>query len=145
MDDRPQIKIRWAQLRLMGLCALLFGLATGLLLPGVWPLMPFPAVAPVEVTALLGFLFGFVVRKRWVLALPLTMLISLDPPKSGFAGALIGLLVVWPFCAAASILGIFAGKGLQRRMLRRTLKAERRRVRARRVKPTARPQAAAGR
>src|SRR5262249_21141344 len=143
--DRPEIKIRWSQLRLMGICALLYGIATGLLLPGVWPLMPFPAVAPVEIAALLGFGFGFLVRKRWVLALPVTVLISLDPPKSGFAGALIALLILWPFSAAASMLGIFLGKGLQRRMLRRTLKAERRRVRARSPQPTARPQTAAGR
>jgi hypothetical protein len=128
--DRPRIKIRWAQVRLMGICALLFGLATGLLLPGVWPLMPFPALAPVEITALLGFLFGFLVRKPWVLALPLTLLVSLDPPKAGFSGTLIALLVLWPFAAAASIVGIVAGKGLQRRMLRRTLKAARKRERA---------------
>ncbi|HEY7632576.1 MAG TPA: hypothetical protein VH817_17855 [Thermoleophilaceae bacterium] len=129
--DRPRIKIRWAQLRLMGICALLFGIATGLLLPGVWPLMPFPALAPVEITALLGFLFGFLVRKPWVLALPLTVLVSLNPPQAGFSGTLIALLVLWPFAAAASILGILAGKALQRRMLRRTLKAARKRERAR--------------
>jgi hypothetical protein len=138
--DRPRIKIRWGELRLIAICALVFGLATGLLLPGVWPLMPFPAVAPVEITALLGFLFGFLIRKPWVLALPLTVLISLNPPQTGVAGALIALLIVWPFSAAASILGIGAGKWLQRLMLRRTLKAERRRERARKQgRPVAAP------
>lgn len=143
--EQPRIKIRWGELRLMGICALLFGIATGLLLPGVWPLMPFPAVAPVEITALLGFLFGFLIRKRWVLALPLTVLVALDPPQTGVAGALIALIVLWPFSAAASLIGIAVGKGLQRRMLRRTLKAETRRARAKRPKATARPQTAAGR
>jgi hypothetical protein len=142
MDRRP-IKIRWSELRLAGICALLFGIATGLLLPGVWPLMPFPALAPVEIAALLGFLFGFLTRRRWVLALPVTVLVSLDPPGAGFAGTIIALLVLWPFAAAAGIVGVGAGKGLQRRMLRRTLKAARRRERAAKPRATARPQAAA--
>jgi hypothetical protein len=133
--DRPRIKIRWSELRLAALCVVLFGLAVALLLPGVWPLMPFPATGPVEVTALLGFLFGFLVRRGWVLALPLTLLVALDPPQSGFAGALIALLIVWPFAAAGGVIGIGAGKALQRRMLRSTLKAARRRERAK--KPTA--------
>jgi hypothetical protein len=142
---RPPTKIRWSELRLAGICALLFGIAAGLLLPGVWPLMPFPALAPVEITALLGFLFGFLTRRRWVLALPLTLLVALNPPGAGFAGALVGMLVVWPFVAAAGVVGIGAGKGLQRRMLRRTLKAAQRREHATKPRATARPQAAAGR
>jgi hypothetical protein len=106
-----------------------FGLAAALLLPGNWPLMPFPALAPVEIVTLLGFLFGFVVRRLWVVALPLTVLIALDPPQSGFAGAIIALLIVWPFTAAGGVLGVGAGKALQRRMLRHTLKAAHRRER----------------
>ena len=98
-------------------------------------MMPFPAVAPVEVAALLGFLFGFVVRRGWVLGLPLTVLVALDPPQSGMAGALIALLILWPFAAAGGALGIGAGKALQRRMLRSTLKAARRREHAK--KPAA--------
>jgi hypothetical protein len=131
--DRPPTRIRWSELRLIGICALVFGIATGLLLPGVWPLMPFPALAPVEITALLCLLFGFLTRKAWVIALPLTVLVSLNPAGSGFAGALIGLLVLWPFAAAAGLVGVFAGRGLQRRMLRRTLKAARRRERAKKA------------
>jgi len=79
----------------MAICALAYGIAIGLLLPGVWPLMPFPAVAPVEIAALLGFLFGFVTRRMWVIALPLTALIAFDPHGSGFAGALIAMLILW--------------------------------------------------
>jgi hypothetical protein len=143
--DRPPIKVRWSELRLVGICALLFGIASGLLLPGVWPLMPFPTLAPVEITALLGFLFGFLTRRRWVLALPLTLLVALNPHGAGFAGALVAMVVLWPFTAAAGIVGVAAGKGLQRRMLRRTLKAARRRERASKPRAMARPQAAAGR
>jgi hypothetical protein len=128
--DKPRIKIRWSELRLAALCAFVFGLAVRLLLPGVWPLMPFPATGPVEVAALLGFLFGLLVRRGWVLALPLTVLVALDPPRSGLAGGVIALVIVWPFAAAGGTLGIGAGKALQRRMLRSTLKAARRREHA---------------
>ena len=85
--------------------------------------------------AISTFLFGFVVRRGWVLALPLTVLVALDPPQSGMAGALIALMILWPFAAAGGALGIGAGKALQRRMLRSTLKAARRRERAK--KPAA--------
>jgi hypothetical protein len=142
---RPRTKIRWSELRLAGICTVTFGLAIGLLLPGVWPLMPFPALAPVEITALLGLLFGFVTRRRWVMALPLTALVALDPPGAGVAGAFVAMLQLWPFGAAGGVLGIAAGKGLQRRMLRRTLKAARRRERATGPKASVRPQTAAGR
>ena len=63
------------------------------------------------------------------------MLVALDPPQSGMAGSLIALLILWPFAAAGGALGIGAGKALQRRMLRSTLKAARRRERAK--KPAA--------
>ena len=135
MHRRPNPRIRWRELRLGALCAVVFGAAVALLLPGVWPLMPFPAVGPVEVAALLGFLFGFLVRRFWVLALPLTVLVALSPPQSGFAGAIIALLIIWPFAAAGGVLGMAAGKGLQRRMLRRTLKAARKRERAQKQGP----------
>ena len=138
---RPRINLR--QLRLAAICAVLFGGLAALLLPGVWPLMPFPAVAPVEIAALLGFLFGFLVRRGWVLALPLTVLVALNPPQSGLAGALIALLILWPFSAGGSVLGIGAGRALQRRMLRRTLKAAGRRERVKKPEP-ARPVSAQG-
>jgi hypothetical protein len=135
---RPRINLR--QLRLAAICAVLFGALAALLLPGVWPLMPFPAVGAVEIAALLGLLFGFLVRRGWVLALPLTVLVALDPPQSGFAGSIIALLIVWPFSAGGSVLGIAAGKALQRRMLRRTLKAAHKRERSRKQRqPVAAP------
>jgi hypothetical protein len=123
----PRPRIRWRELRLAAVCAVAFGGASALLLPGVWPLMPYPAVAPVEIAALLGFLFGFLTRRGWVLALPFTVLVALDPPQSGIAGAVIALLILWPFAAAGGVLGVGAGKVVQRRMLRRTLKAARKR------------------
>jgi hypothetical protein len=133
--------IHWRELRLAALCAVLFGALVALLLPGAWPLMPFPAVAPVEIAALLGFLFGFLTRRIWVVALPLTVLVALSPPQSGFAGAIIALLIVWPFAAAGGVLGVAAGRALHRRMLRRTLKAAHRRERAqgRQQRPVATP------
>jgi hypothetical protein len=130
MPSRASSRIRWRELRLAALSAIAFGVAVALLLPGNWPLMPFPAVAPVEIVTLLGLLFGFVVRRLWVTALPLTVLVAIDPPQSGLAGAVIALLVLWPFAAAGGVLGVGAGKALQRRMLRRTLKAARKRERA---------------
>jgi hypothetical protein len=129
MRTRARPRIRWRELRLAAVCAVVFGVAVALLLPGRWPLMPFPATAPVEIVTLLGFLFGFLVRRLWVIALPLTVLVAIDPPQSGFAGAIIALLVLWPFAAAGGVLGVGAGKALQRRMLRRTLKAAHRRER----------------
>jgi len=138
-----RVKIRWSELRLLGICAVSFGLAIGLLTPGVWPLEPFPAVGPVEIAALLGFVYGFVTRRPWVLFLPLTGLIALNPPQSGIAGALVGTLVLWPFAAAGGVIGIGAGKLLQRRMLRRTLRTAGRRERASRQPGTkVRPQPA---
>jgi len=130
--EAARSRIRWRELRLGAVCAILYGALCALLLPGVWgPLMPFPVVAPVEVIALIGFLFGFLVRRMWVIALPLTVLVALSPPESGFAGAIIALLILWPFAAGGGVLGIGAGRALQRRMLRRTLKAAGKRERAR--------------
>jgi hypothetical protein len=133
MDDRPQIKIRWSELRLIAICALAYGIAIGLLLPGVWRLMPFPALPPIEIAALLAFLIGFLTRRMWVIALPVTALVALNPHGSSFAGALVAMVVLWPFAAAAGLAGMFAGKALQRQMLRRTLKAARRRERAKKA------------
>ena len=132
----PRSKIVIRQLRLAAVCAVLYGGAAALTMPGVWPLMPFPAVGPLEIAALLGFLFGFVTRRGWTLALPLTVLVALDPPQSGIAGALIALLVLWPFSAAGSALGIGLGRGLQRFILRRTLRAAHERERVKK-KPSA--------
>jgi hypothetical protein len=130
--EAARSRIRWRELRLVAVCAVLYGALCALLLPGVWgPLMPFPVVAPVEVVALIGFLFGFLVRRMWVIALPVTVLVALSPPESGFAGAVIALFILWPFAAAGGVLGIGAGRALQRRMLRRTLKAAGKRERAR--------------
>ena len=125
----------------MAFSVVAYGVLMGVVLPPYWPLMPFPALGPVEVAALLGFLFGFLTRRGWVLALPLTVLVALSPPQSGFAGAIVALFIIWPFAAAGGVLGIVAGKGLQRRMLRRTLNAARKRERAQRQqqRPVAAP------
>ncbi|HEX6459501.1 MAG TPA: hypothetical protein VF032_11340 [Thermoleophilaceae bacterium] len=120
---RPRSKTFIRQLRLAAVCAVLYGLAAALTMPGVWPLMPFPATGPVEIAAVLGFVFGLLTRRAWTLALPLTALVALDPPQSGVGGAIIATLVIWPFSAAGSALGIGLGRALQRQMLRRTLRA----------------------
>ena len=118
--------IRWRELRLAAIAAVAFGSAVAALVPGVWPLMPFPETAPVEVAALLGFGFGFLLRRTWTLALPFTILVALDPPQSGFAGAFIALLVLSPFAAAGAFIGVTLGRALQRRILRRALTAAKR-------------------
>jgi hypothetical protein len=124
--EQARPSIRWAELRVAAIAAVLYGIAVAVLMPGNWPLMPFPAVAPIEIAALLGFAFGFLTRRLWVVALPLTVLVALDPAQSGFAGAIIALLVLWPFTAAGGVLGVGAGRWLKRRMLRRLLRAARR-------------------
>jgi hypothetical protein len=123
MHGDGRFHIRRRELRLVAVSAVAFGAAVAALVPGVWPLMPFPAVAPVEVVAALGFLFGFLLQRTWVIALPFTILVALNPPDSGFAGALIALVVLSPFAAASAFLGIVAGRRLRRRRLRRALRA----------------------
>jgi hypothetical protein len=118
--------VRWRELRLVVVAAVAFGAAEATLLPGIWPLSPFPDPAPVEVVALLGLLFGFALRRSWVPALPLVTLMAIGPPESGFSGSIIALLVLWPFAATGAFVGISAGRWLRRRILRRTLKAARR-------------------
>lgn len=137
-------KTVFRQLRLAAVCSVAYGGAAAIFMPGVWPLMPFPAVGPVEIAGLLGFVFGLVTRRGWTLALPLTALVALQPPQSGVAGALIAMLVIWPFSAAGSALGIGLGRGLQRQLLRRTLRAarERERVQKQRSAPMGAPGAA---
>ena len=123
MHDQAPIKTRRRELRLVAVAAVGFGAAVSALLPGIWPLMPFPQTAPVEIAALLGLLFGFVLRRNWVLGLPFTILIALDPPESGFAGAIIAFLVLAPFAGAGSRVGIGAGRWLEHRMQRRRIRS----------------------
>jgi hypothetical protein len=148
-----RVKIRWSEVRLAAVAAVAFGAAVAALLPAAWPLMPFPQTAPVEIAALLGLLFGFLLRRNWVIALPFTILVALDPPEAGFAGSIIAFLVLSPFAAAGSIVGIGAGRWLRRRIMRRRIRAA---LRPGRVKPpdadgvaitatrSERPRAAAG-
>ncbi|HKN94972.1 MAG TPA: hypothetical protein VJU60_11615 [Thermoleophilaceae bacterium] len=142
--QQPRSKNLIRQLRLAAVCSVAYGGAAALFMPGVWPLMPFPAVGPVEIAAALGFVFGLITRRGWTLALPLTVLVALDPPQSGIAGALIALLILWPFSAAGSVVGIGLGRMLQRQMLRRTLRAAQRRerVKKQRSAPVSAPGAA---
>jgi hypothetical protein len=118
--------VRWRELRLAVVAAVAFGAAEAALLPGIWPLMPFPETAPVEVVILVGLLFGFLLRRTWVLALPLVTLVAIQPPEAGFSGSLIALLVLSPFAAAGAFVGMSFGRWLRRRILRRSLKGARR-------------------
>jgi hypothetical protein len=124
-------KGRWRELRLAALATVLYSVAIALLLPGHWPLMPFPAVAPVEIAGLLGILFGFVTRRPWVILLPFAALVALNPPQSGISGAIIASLVLLPFGAAGGAIGVAAGRYLQRRALRRTIRTARKPARMR--------------
>jgi hypothetical protein len=126
MEQVVNTRVRWRELRLAAIAAVAFGAAEAVLLPGIWPLMPFPATAPVEVVALLGLLFGFVLRRGWVLALPLVTLVAIQPPEAGFSGSMIALVILFPFAATGAFVGMSMGRWLRRRILRRTLKAARR-------------------
>jgi hypothetical protein len=125
MERVINTRVRWRELRLAAIAAVAFGAAEAVLLPGIWPLMPFPATAPVEVATLLGLLFGFVLGRAWVLALPLVTLVAIQPPESGFSGSIIALLILWPFAAAGGFVGVSMSRWLRRRILRRSLRAAR--------------------
>lgn len=124
-------KRRIRELRLILLSAVLYGVSIALLLPSRWPLMPFPAVAPVEIAGILGIVFGLVTRRGWAMLLPFTALVALNPPDSRFAGAIIAALVLLPFGAAGGAIGAAAGRHLQRRALRRTIRTAERPARVR--------------
>jgi hypothetical protein len=87
-------------------------------IPGTWPLMPFPQVHPVELAALVGVPFGLVLRRAWAPLLPLTLLVALNPPSTGLAGAIVAFLILGPFSTVGICLGLAAGRRLQRRALR---------------------------
>jgi hypothetical protein len=125
MEQVIRTVVRWRELRLAAFAAVAFGALEAALLPGLWPLMPFPQTAPVEIVVLIGLLFGFVLRRTWVLALPLVTLVAINPPGAGFAGSLIALMILSPFAAGGAFLGISAGRWLRRRTLRRTLRKAR--------------------
>lgn len=125
MLEAINTRLRWRELRLAAIAAVAFGAAEAALLPGIWPLMPFPATAPVEVVTLLGLLFGFLLRRPWVLALPLVTLVAIQPPEAGFSGSVIALLVLSPFASAGAFVGMSLGRWLRRMILRRTLRAAR--------------------
>src|SRR5919201_2296810 len=129
---RNSIHIRWSELRLAAVAAVAFGALVAALLPGVWPLMPFPEPAPVEIVALIGFLFGCVLRRTWMLALPFTVLVAVHPARSGFAGSIIAFLVLSPFAGAGGVAGMGLGRWFQHRQQRRKIRAA---IRPARIKP----------
>ncbi|MGZ4202267.1 MAG: hypothetical protein ACXVRH_09440, partial [Thermoleophilaceae bacterium] len=63
--------------------------------------------------------------------LPLTLLVALNPPGSGLAGAIVAFLIVAPFAGTSIFIGVAAARRLQRLALRRMLR------RARPVRPAA--------
>jgi hypothetical protein len=101
--------------------ALAYGALMSLVLPGTWPLMPFPQTAPVELAALIGLPVGLILRRTWAPFLPFTLLVALNPPGAGFAGALVAFLVVGPFAASTIFIGVVAARRLQRLALRRMI------------------------
>ena len=114
-------RLRRRELRLMLASTVAFGGLLAVTLPGVWPLMPFPQLAPVEIGVAAGLAFGFLLRRWWSLALPLTILVAVNPPDTGASGAIVALLIVGPFSSAGLLLGVLAGQRLQRAMLRRAI------------------------
>jgi hypothetical protein len=112
---------RWREARLVLFSAVAYGALMSAVLPGSWPLMPFPQDRPVVLAALIGLPFGLLVRRRWAPLLPLTLLVALDPPQTGFAGAVVATVIVGPFAAVSICLGVACAKRLQRLALRRML------------------------
>jgi hypothetical protein len=101
--------------------ALVYGALMSAVLPGTWPLMPFPQTQPVVLATLLSLPFGLVLRRPWAPLLPLTLLVALDRPQSGVAGSVVALAIVGPFAAVSICLGVACSSWLQRRALRRML------------------------
>ena len=94
-------------------------------LPGTWPLMPFPQTAPVELAVLIGLPVGILLRRAWAPLLPLTLLVALNPPGTGLAGAIVAFLIVAPFAGTSIFIGVAAARRLQRLALRRMLSSVR--------------------
>ena len=119
---RPSaLSFRWREARLAAVWSVAYGALMSAVLPGTWPLMPFPQTRPMVLATVLSFPFGLLLRRRWAALLPLTLLVALDPPQSGFAGSVVALVIIGPFAAASICLGVGCARWLQRRALRRML------------------------
>jgi hypothetical protein len=128
IESRPSgssSRLPWRQLRLAVVSAVGYGALMSSVLPGTWPLMPFPQTHPVVLAGLLGIPIGLIVRRGWAPLLPLTLIVALNPPQTGIAGSLVAFLVVGPSGAAGIALGMAVGRRLQRMVLRRMLKPAR--------------------
>ena len=53
-----------------------------------------------ELAALIGLPVGILLRRTWAPLLPLTLLVALNPPGAGFAGAIVAFLIVAPFAGS---------------------------------------------
>ena len=114
-------RLPWRQLRLALVSAVGYGALMSAVLPGTWPLMPFPQTHPVVLAGLLSIPVGLIVRRGWAPLLPLTLIVALNPPQTGIAGSVVAFLVVGPFGVAGIALGMAVGRRLQRMVLRRML------------------------
>jgi hypothetical protein len=114
---------RWRELCLAAVATVGYGVLMGSVLPGNWPLMPFPQTHPVVLAGLIGLPVGLLLRRRWwALLLPLTLLVALNPHGAGFAGAIVAFVIAGPFATAGIAIGMAIGFAVTRRLQRLALR-----------------------
>jgi hypothetical protein len=108
-----------------------YGSLMAIVLPPSWPLMPFPEPKPVMLAGLIGIAFGALLRRRWAALLPFTLLVAINTPGAGLAGAVVVLFLVGPFAGFGILVGMAVARRLQRFALRRVIARAARPPRAR--------------
>jgi hypothetical protein len=99
-----------------------YGSLMAIVLPPSWPLMPFPQPRPVLLAGLIGIGFGLLLRRRWAALLPLTLVVAVNPPGTGFAGEIVVLFLLGPFAGVGILVGMAIARRAQRLALRRVIK-----------------------
>jgi hypothetical protein len=117
--------MRWREWRLMLAAFVGYGSLMAIVLPPNWPLIPFPQPTPVLLAGLIGVGFGLLLRRRWAPLLPLTLLVAVNPPGTGFAGEIVVLFLLGPFAGFGILIGMALGRRTQRLVLRRAIRAGR--------------------
>jgi hypothetical protein len=108
-----------------------YGSLMSVVLPPSWPLMPFPEPRPVLLSGVIGLAFGVLLRRRWAPLLPLTLLVAINTPGAGFAGAVVVLFLVGPFACFGILVGMALARRLHRLVLRRAIAGAKRPPQAR--------------
>jgi hypothetical protein len=115
-----------------------YGALMSVVLPPNWPLMPFPQPRPVLLAGVISLAFGALLRRRWAPLLPLTLLVAINAPGAGFAGAIVVLFLVGPFAGMGILIGMAFARRLQRLLLRRVIARAARRPQGRSGRRSAR-------